>query len=82
MFAAGSAAAIALLVKPEFGLASYGTLALLVALRAFYERSWRVMARDVATILPGIVLCGLVIRWMVGLANEPMWLYIQLVMAL
>jgi hypothetical protein len=69
MFAAGSAAAVALLVKPEFGLACYGTLALLVALRAFYQKSWRVMARDVSTILPGIALCGLVIRWMVSIAG-------------
>jgi hypothetical protein len=69
MFSAGTAAAVALLLKPEFGIACYGTLALMVAVRFFSGASWKVLARDVATILPGMVLCALVIRWMVSIAG-------------
>lgn len=69
MFAAGSAAAVALLVKPEFGLACYGTLGLLIVARCFLQRSWKLLARDVLAILPGILICALVIRWMVSIAG-------------
>jgi hypothetical protein len=68
-FAAGIAAAVALLLKPEFGIACYSTLALLIALRSFFQRSWRLLVRDVAAILPGIAICGFVIRWMVSIAG-------------
>jgi hypothetical protein len=66
---AGTAAAIALLLKPEFGVACYATLILLVAARAFRERSWRRVLSDSLAILPGAVLCGLVIKWMVSIAG-------------
>jgi hypothetical protein len=69
MFAAGTAAAVALLTKLEFGIACYGTLALLVAVRSFLRRSWRLLARDILAILPGITICGLVVRWMVSIAG-------------
>jgi hypothetical protein len=69
VFGAGTAAALALLLKLEFGIACYGALAFLVAGRAFLWRSWRFLARDFAAILPGVVLCGLVIRWMVSIAG-------------
>jgi hypothetical protein len=68
-FAAGTAAAIALLLKPEFGTACYGTLGLMVASRSLLQRSWRLLARDTLAILPGIIFCGLVIRWMVSIAG-------------
>jgi hypothetical protein len=67
MFGAGTAAAVALLLKPEFGITCYGTLAVLIAVRSFAQRSWRLMARDAATILPGVAACGFVIRWMVSI---------------
>jgi hypothetical protein len=64
---AGIAAAIALLLKFEFGGACYITLALLILARAGRERSWRAFLTDLAATLPGLVLCALAIRWMVHL---------------
>jgi hypothetical protein len=61
------AAAIALLLKPEFGIACYGALGLLIVVRSFLQRSWKLLAGDMALILPGIAICGLVIRWMVSI---------------
>jgi len=55
--------------EPEFGIACYGTLGLLIALRSFLRRSWTLLATDVLAILPGIVVCGLVIRWMISIAG-------------
>jgi hypothetical protein len=69
IFLAGTAAALALLLKPEFGIACYGTLALLTAARALKSRSWQLFAMDTAAILPGVVVCGLVVRWMVSIAG-------------
>ena len=68
-FVAGITAATALLTKLEFGIACYGTLALLIAVRSYLQRSWRLLAIDIAAILPGIAICGLVIRWMVSIAG-------------
>ena len=69
VFGAGTAAALALLLKPEFGIACYGTLALLIAGRWYLRRIGRLIASDVAAILPGMALCGVVIRWMVSIAG-------------
>jgi hypothetical protein len=72
IFSAGTAAAVAFLLKPEFGLASYGCLALLIVMRWFFQeskihQSSRGLARDFLLVLPGIAACGMVIRWMVSL---------------
>ena len=69
VFAAGTAAAVALLLKLEFGIACYGALAFLIAARTFTGRSWRLFTWDVAAIFPGVAVCGLVIRWMVSIAG-------------
>lgn len=69
MFGAGTAAALALLLKLEFGIACYGTLALLIAVRAYSRQSWRFSGKDFAAILPGVALCGLVFRWMASIAG-------------
>jgi hypothetical protein len=69
VFGAGTAAAFALLLKPEFGMACYGTLALLIVIRGLNWRSWNVFAKDVGSTLPGVVFCALVIRWMVSIAG-------------
>jgi hypothetical protein len=69
MFGAGTAAAAALVLKPEFGIACYGTLALLIAGRGYMQKSWKCFAGDVAAILPGVLICALVIRWMVSIAG-------------
>ncbi len=66
---AGTAAAAALLFKPEFGTACYATLALVVAVRSVSQRSWRRLATDALAILPGIVACGLVILWMLSVGG-------------
>jgi len=67
MFAAGTAAAFAFLLKPEFGTACYGTLALLIALRGYSQRSWSSVAKDMLAASPGVVLCGSVIAWMISI---------------
>lgn len=67
MFGAGTAAAFALLTKPEFGTACYGTLAILIVVRGWSQRSWSSVKNDVLTALPGVILCGAVIAWMISI---------------
>jgi hypothetical protein len=67
VFAAGSAAAIALLLKLEFGTACYVALALLIVARGLQRRPWKIFFRDVAATLPGMALCAIVIYWMISL---------------
>jgi hypothetical protein len=69
MFGAGMAAAAASLLKLEFGVACYLTLALLIVARGFQQRSWRSIPRDVISILPGVIICAVVIRWMISIAG-------------
>ena len=67
---AGTTAAAAMLLKLEYGAACYAALLLLVAARYFQHRSWKLTARDIVMTLPGIVVCGVVIGWMVSIAGE------------
>jgi len=69
MFGAGTVAALALLLKLEFGAACYAALLLLIALRAWRNRSWRSLLADFGSSLPGILLCALVIHWMLSLGG-------------
>jgi hypothetical protein len=69
VFAAGTAAAAALLLKLEFGAACYGALALLIAARWYQSRSWRRVIKDVAVCLPGVLVCGAVLAWMIWLGG-------------
>ncbi len=69
IFGAGTAAAAALLLKLEFGVACYVTLMALIAARSFHQRSWKRIPKDLVGILPGIVVCAVVIRWMVSIAG-------------
>jgi hypothetical protein len=69
MFGAGTAAAAALLLKMEFGVACYATLALMLAARCLSERTWRPLGTGIAASLPGVAGCALVIRWMVSIAG-------------
>jgi hypothetical protein len=81
VFAAGWAAAVAILVKTEVGASCSIALMLLIAARAFQQRSWRPIARDLLAILPAALACGLVIAWMISLKgfefltqeNLPSW---------
>lgn len=67
IFAASWAAAIAILIKPEFGASCSIVLLLLIVARAFQRQSWRLVPRDLLAILPAALACGLVIAWMVSL---------------
>jgi hypothetical protein len=69
MFSAATAAAVAFLLKPEFGLAAYGCLALLIVIRAFLQTSWETFVKDVLTTLPGLAILGFVLRWMLSIAG-------------
>jgi hypothetical protein len=69
MFAAGTTSALALLMKPEFGTAAYATLSILIIVRGFQHQSWKFLLQDILAILPGVVVCALIIRWMVGIAG-------------
>jgi len=67
LFLAACLAAIALLLKTEYGAAAYGLLVLLLAVRAFQRGSRSGLALDAALIVPGLAIVALVLRWMVGL---------------
>jgi len=67
IIAAGIAAATALLLKLEYGMACWITLVVLVAARSVQRRSWKSAVRDIAACLPGVVMCGLVIAWIISL---------------
>jgi hypothetical protein len=69
VFAAGSSAAVALLLKLEIGAACYAGMALLIAARWYRERSWRAAAKDMAVCLPGIAVCAVVLNWMISLGG-------------
>ncbi len=69
VFGGGSAAALALLFKPEMGTACYATLALLIGWRGVQFRSWKTFVQDVLATLPGLAVCGMVIRWMISIAG-------------
>ncbi len=67
IFGAATSAAIALLLKLEFGAACYLTLALLIGARAFQRPSWRNIFADIAAVLPGIAVCSMVLYWMISI---------------
>lgn len=66
IFAAGCAAAVALLLKLEYGFACYATLSTLIAFRAA-SRGRKSFVLDCLAVLPGIVACVFVIGWMLSL---------------
>jgi len=69
MFGAGIAAAVALLLKLEFGAACFAALGILIVARAVRQQSWRIVLRDFLAVLPGLLFCAIVIRWMVSIAG-------------
>jgi len=66
-FTAGTAAAIALLLKLEFGAACYAALALLIAVRCLRERKWKAFRGWLQAVLAGVAACFGVIAWMVSI---------------
>jgi len=67
IFGAGTAAAVATLLKLEIGGPCYATLALLIAIRGLRQRSWKFTAKDIAVCLPGVMACVIVLLWMISL---------------
>jgi hypothetical protein len=67
VFAAGTAAAAALLLKLEIGVTCYIALALFLATRVFQQRSWKAFLKDAVVCLPGVLACVAVILWMISL---------------
>lgn len=69
IFAAGMCAALALLLKLEYGAACYLTLFLLISARALQGPFWKNILWDLAVALPGILICLVVIHWMIAIAG-------------
>ena len=69
MLAAGTAAAVALLLKLEYGAACYAAFFLLIVVRSFERRSWKTVPSDLAAALPGAAVCGVVARWMISIGG-------------
>ncbi len=69
MFGAGIAAAAAMLLKLEFGTACYAALGMMIAACGLRQQSWKIVLKDFAAVLPGLLLCAAVIGWMVSLAG-------------
>jgi len=65
----GFTAAIALLLKMEFGAACYAALTMFILQRAIAQRSWSRLFQDLAAALPGVALCGWVVHWMISLGG-------------
>jgi Dolichyl-phosphate-mannose-protein mannosyltransferase len=68
-FGAGIAAAVALLCKVEMGVACYSVLSLVMVTRLLMQRSWKEVMIDVLSVLPGVVVCIGVARWMISIKD-------------
>jgi len=69
VFAAGILAAVAVLVKFEFGVACYITLALLILARVSMNRSSRFFFADITVTLPGLLFCGFVVYRLISISG-------------
>jgi hypothetical protein len=69
MFGAGTAAAVAMLLKLEFGVACYAALGVLIVVHGLRQQSRKIVQKNFVAILPGLLLCTAVIRWMVSIAG-------------
>src|SRR5258708_26123373 len=63
------AAAAAMLLMLEFGTACYAALGMMIAACGLRQQSWKIVLKDFAAVLPGLLLCAAVIGWMVSLAG-------------
>lgn len=66
LFLPGIVAAVALVTKVEFGFGCYAALTLLMLCRAVGARSYSRLLLDIATVLPGVVLCAAVCAWVLS----------------
>ena len=70
MFASGTAAALAFLLKLEYGFACYAVLSLFILARAFRQTNWQsTLKKDLLAIIPGLAACVLVVDWMISIAG-------------
>jgi hypothetical protein len=66
---AGLWSAVALLMKLEFGLACFGSLAVLQVGLILRQRSWRAAFRNLSAVAPALLICTGVIAWMVSISG-------------
>jgi len=69
LFAAGSVAGIAFVIKLEFGLACYAMLAIALGLRIAMGKAPTKIVRDLCLLLPGLLLILAVVLWMLSLGG-------------
>jgi hypothetical protein len=67
LLAAGSLASVGLLLKLEHGIAFYGLLGLTTILRAVRTRNLKRTFSDLVAIVPGLIACAFVVRWMISI---------------
>ena len=66
---AGLWSAVALLMKLEFGLACFGSLAVLQVGLILRQRSWHAAFRNLLAVTPALLICAAVIGWMVSIGG-------------
>jgi len=60
---------VALLMKLEFGLACFGSLAVLQVGLILRQRSWHAALSNLSTVTPALLICTVVIAWMVSIGG-------------
>ena len=66
---AGLWSAVALLMKLEFGLACFGSIAVLQVGLILRQRSWLAAFRNLSVVTPALLICAVVIAWMVSIGG-------------
>jgi hypothetical protein len=66
---AGLWSAVALLMKLEFGLACFGSMAVLQVGLILGQRSWNAAFRNLLAVAPALLICAVVIGWMVSISG-------------
>ena len=66
---AGLWSAAALLMKLEFGLACFGSLAVLQVGLILRQRSWHAAFMNLLTVTPALAICAVVIWWMISIGG-------------
>jgi hypothetical protein len=69
VFALGTSAATALLLKMEYGIACYATALLLIGGLTMKQRNWRKCVRNLLALAPGLILCLAVALWMISISG-------------
>src|SRR4030095_15976446 len=61
--------AVALLMKLEFGLACFCSLAVLQVGLILRQRSWHAALSNLSTVTPALLICAVVIAWMISIGG-------------